>query len=103
MRIPDVVTWHRDLVYNCVWSLLNAIYDHNQTVEEGGTGVKINKVLMTGLATGVGGISADRCAQQIALAIRDFENSLNEPKKWQALEWPDAIDMADECNKTNDL
>lgn len=101
MRIPENVTWHRDLVYNCVWSLLVAVDEHNRTVDETGAGTKIQKMLMTGLATGSGGVSVDQCAQQMALAFRDFENALDDPDKWQALEWPDAIAMARECGKTN--
>ncbi|RPD57386.1 hypothetical protein L226DRAFT_161126 [Lentinus tigrinus ALCF2SS1-7] len=53
MRTPASVTWHREIVYNCVWSLLVAIDEHNaRAANEPEGGGRIETVVMTGLATG---------------------------------------------------
>ena len=57
MRIPDDIVWNREIVYNCVWSLLNTLEQHNRGVELSGDGTSIRRILMTGLATGVGNVS----------------------------------------------
>ncbi|KAH9940611.1 macro domain-like protein [Amylocystis lapponica] len=102
MRIPGVVTWNREIVYNCVWSLLVALTEHNDAAEPTGR-VKISKILMTGLGTGTGGVSAERCAQQMALAFRDFEDAASHPEKWSAMAWADAATYADDCRSTHRL
>lgn len=103
MRIPENVVWNREIVYNCVWSLLVAIDEHNRCAEASGTGKRINKVLMTGLGTGVGGVSARRCAQQMALAMRDFEDASAHPEKWGSMGWDDAISYAKDGRNTHRL
>ncbi|CCM05081.1 uncharacterized protein FIBRA_07288 [Fibroporia radiculosa] len=100
MRVPINVEWDREIVYNCVWSLLVALDEHNRAVKTNG-GVKISRVLMPGLATGIGGISAEQCAQQMALAFKHFEDALAHPQKWSALEWDDAIDYAEDVRATH--
>ena len=63
MRIPERVTWNREIVYNLMWSVLVSLEHHNAAVDDStqvGTSVRIRKVLMTGLGTGVGGVSTAR-------------------------------------------
>ena len=60
MRIPEDASWNRDLVYNSMWALLNAIRTH---------GAPLESVLLTGLGTGTGYVSPKRGAAQM---ICDF-------------------------------
>ncbi|KAI0692411.1 hypothetical protein C8T65DRAFT_711381 [Cerioporus squamosus] len=93
MRTPASVTWHREIVYNCVWSLLVAIDEHNSRIGDEGGG-KIETVVLTGLATGVGRVPAAVCAKQTALAFAHFhEATVGNPEKWKALEWHDIGNM----------
>jgi len=100
MRIPEDVVWNREIVYNCMWSLLVSLDQHNQAAEISRNGTRVHKVLMTGLATGVGNVSAERCAQQMALAVGDFIDASENPGKWRSMEWDDAITYAHECRRT---
>jgi O-acetyl-ADP-ribose deacetylase (regulator of RNase III) len=93
MRVPEDVTWDKEVVYNCMWSLLNALHAHNTQANESAI---IRKVLMSGFATGVGKVSAERCAKQMALAVKHFEEAKSQPAKWGALEWADAEPLAGE-------
>lgn len=93
MRVPEVVTWHKDIVYECTWSLFTEIYRHNRAASSTGQR-RIANVLMTGLATGIGGVSAARCAMQTALAVQDFTAAMGDKKKWSSLEW-EQIDELD--------
>ena len=104
MRIPQSVTWHREIVYNCVWSLLVAIDAHNARVRAraaDGTSAgndleaerEIEAVAMTGLATGVGRVPMAVCAKQTALAFAHFHEATTNPEKWSALEWKDVQAM----------
>ena len=104
MRIPEDVVWNREIVYNCVWSLLIALEQHNRVVElSGDDGNSIRRILMTGLATGVGNVSPQRCAQQMALAVRDFIDASQNPDKWRSMGWDDAVDYARDCRRTHRL
>lgn len=58
---------------------------------------------MTGLATGAGRVSPERCAQQMALAIRDFINASENAEEWSSMEWENAIDLAQESRRTHAL
>ncbi len=58
---------------------------------------------MTGLATGVGNVSPQRCAQQMALAVRDFIDASQNAGKWSCLEWDEAVDYARDCRRTHQL
>ncbi|KAF9473502.1 macro domain-like protein [Pholiota conissans] len=100
MRVPEGVNWNREIVYNCVWSLLISLDHHNKVVEASGEGTKISRVLMPGLATGVGGVPPERCAQQTALAIRDFIDACANEEKWSSLKWESAIAYAEDCRRT---
>lgn len=86
MRLPQDATWDREVVYECVWSLLCAIDRHNRSGEP-----HIRSILMTPLATGVGRVSAQRWAQQLVLALNHFLDALERPELWRALT-PSAVD-----------
>ena len=101
MRIPEDVVWNREIVYNCMWSLLVSLDQHNQAEEISRNGKRIHKVLMTGLATGVGNVSAERCAQQMALAVENFIDASENPEKWSSMEWDDALTYAHDCRRTH--
>jgi len=96
MRIPSSVSWNREIVYNCMWSLLNTLANHNA---EGNSSL-IQKVLLTGLATGVGHVPEKLCAEQMALAIRDFADATARPEVWGNLEWRDAMKIAADTENT---
>ncbi|KAH7256247.1 hypothetical protein BKA59DRAFT_68878 [Fusarium tricinctum] len=86
MRMPADVRWNKEVVYECIWSLLCAIDNHNRDAAEDD---KIKSVLMTPLATGVGGVSAEKWAWQTILAMKHFVEACENPEKWSALSWAD--------------
>jgi len=84
MRYPADVRWHRDLVYNAMWSLLVEVNRWNTVHGTGNThGETIERVLMTGLRTGYGQISAVRCAEQMMLAVKHFAQGVPEDVNWE--------------------
>ena len=85
MRIPQPVNWDREVVYECIWSMLCAIDAHNKTAKDDSE--KIKSILMTPLATGVGMVSYQRWAEQCVLAIKDFINASMDPERWSNLSW----------------
>lgn len=89
MRIPNDVRWDREVVYECIWSLLCAIDNHNRDVREGKAEDEIRSVLMTPLAAGIGRVSAEKWATQAVLAIKHFVEASEKPEKWGALDWND--------------
>lgn len=94
MRFPSNVTWHREIVYNCVWSLLVAIDEHNARASETDSGpTPIASVGMTGLATGIGGVPASVCGRQTALAFAHYQDASSHPEKWSSLSWDDILTM----------
>ncbi|KAF7557964.1 hypothetical protein G7Z17_g245 [Cylindrodendrum hubeiense] len=92
MRLPGDARWDREVVYECIWSLLCAIDNHNRDVQDGvveeGDG-PIESVLMTPLATGVGRVSAEKWATQTVLAMKHFVDANENPEKWSSLDWGD--------------
>ncbi|KAI6154628.1 hypothetical protein BKA82DRAFT_82970, partial [Pisolithus tinctorius] len=70
MRYPEELKWHKDIVYNTMWSLLVELEIWNEKADD--EEKKIKKVLMTGLGTGVGKIPSSVCAKQMALAVKHF-------------------------------
>ncbi|KAJ6782763.1 hypothetical protein PWT90_06011 [Aphanocladium album] len=94
MRVPENVTWDKEVVYQCVWSMLCTIDRHNRAVEErkknggdgGAEGDKIESILMTPLATGIGRVSEDVWAAQLLLALRHFDLAIRNPEEFSALE-----------------
>ncbi|CAG8367957.1 unnamed protein product [Penicillium salamii] len=89
MREPGNVNWDREVVYECVWSLLCQVEGFNRTCGEGE--VRIERILMTPLAAGVGKVSMDRWAAQTVLALKHFVDAVEKPERWGALQW-DAIE-----------
>ncbi|KAI0648004.1 macro domain-like protein [Trametes meyenii] len=81
MRTPEDVSWHVDLVYECMWNLLSALWRWNAGERPAGAG-RVERVLMTGLGTGSGGVSYERCARQIALAALNFARGWGERPRW---------------------
>ena len=98
MRYPVDVRWHQDLVYNTMWSLLAGVTRWNPGVDHGGARKKIERVLMTGLATGCGKVSAERCAKQMMLAVRHFAQGVPENA-----DWGDVKDLISDVNATVSL
>ncbi|OBZ71364.1 hypothetical protein A0H81_08767 [Grifola frondosa] len=89
MRFPSSVAWHKEIVYNCVWSLLVEIDEHNTRAASDPVLSPIETVVMTGLATGIGCVSANQCAKQTALAFAHYYDAKTNPGKWSAMTWDD--------------
>ena len=109
MKRPEEVGWNRELVYNGMWALLcevgrwNAAADARAVASETGaggvdvggpwssvsvSGTRIWRVLMTGLGTGAGGVSAERCAAQMVLAVKHYAEASGLPERlrWESEE-----------------
>ncbi|PWY79181.1 macro domain-like protein [Aspergillus heteromorphus CBS 117.55] len=100
MRVPRDARWDREIVYNCVWSLLCAVERHNRVA---GDGERIESLLMTPLATGCGGVSEERWARQFVLAIRHFELAGGAGEGdggWEGLDLVQASEVAREVEET---
>ncbi|EIW59209.1 macro domain-like protein [Trametes versicolor FP-101664 SS1] len=91
MRTPEDVSWHVDLVYDCMWNLLSALWRWNNGDRPEGA-ARVERVLMTGLGTGNGGITYERCARQMALAAVNFARGWGERPRWDDVE-PRAKEM----------
>ena len=98
MAVPWDVQWDREVVYECIWSLLCAVDTHNQssTSDSG----RINSILMTPLATGVGRVRPQRWAEQCVLAIKHWIEAGAKPELWSRLEWDDISLRQDELEAT---
>ncbi|KAL4889513.1 hypothetical protein BDV59DRAFT_186345 [Aspergillus ambiguus] len=83
MRISSDVTWDREVVYECIWSLMCELERFNRGRRED----RIGSILITPLATGVGGVSKERWATQFVLALKHYADSLQRPKRWSNLRW----------------
>ncbi|MFN8419531.1 MAG: macro domain-containing protein [Anaerolineae bacterium] len=70
MRVPMAIS-RTDHVYLAMWAMLRAVHQHNQTQER-----QIKTVACPGLGTGVGKMSPNEAARQMALA---YHNYLNPP------------------------
>lgn len=97
MRMPSDIRWDREVVYECVWSLLCAVGRHN---ESAGEGERVDSILMTPLGTGTGGLSEERWANQVALALKHYLAAGVDQAKWSGLRWEDAGLLALEVQKT---
>lgn len=103
MRYPEELKWHKDIVYNTMWSLLVELEIWNEKADD--EEKKIKKVLMTGLGTGVGKIPSSVCAKQMALAVKHFLYARSEEgqKTWAEndyLSWDKVLDLAEEVSKS---
>ena len=111
MRVPDDVRWDREVVYECVWTLLCEIGNHNREVAETSrdgapaerAGAEIRSILITPLATCCGQVSAGRWAQQAAMAIRHYVDAVKRPQVCSQMDWPDAERFAAETQETHEL
>lgn len=100
MRYPDRVTWDREIVYECVWSLLCQVEGWNRGCKKE---KRIESILITPLATGVGKVSAAKWAAQFVLAMRHFVDALRRPQRWAALSWGDLTAEVEEVKTTWEL
>ncbi|KAJ5697504.1 hypothetical protein N7488_011188 [Penicillium malachiteum] len=109
MREPDDVTWDREIVYECVWSLLNQVEGYNRDLWKESTSWKsgsetrkkrIDSMLLTPLAVGVGKVSKERWAAQMILALKHFVDAVENASVWSALEWDRIGKVGDEITKT---
>ncbi|KAI8986108.1 hypothetical protein BD414DRAFT_545820 [Trametes punicea] len=81
MRIPENIAWHVDLVYECMWNLLSALWRWNKGERPEGA-QPIERVLLTGLGTGCGAIGFRKCARQMMLAALNFARGWGERPRW---------------------
>ncbi|KAF9878309.1 hypothetical protein CkaCkLH20_04347 [Colletotrichum karsti] len=103
MRTPADVTWDHEVVYECIWSLLCAVDNHNRSVRAGKAAEgeeEIRSILMTPLATGVGRVSPERWASQAILAMNHFVEACENPAKWSKLEWSELEKHCEEVEAT---
>lgn len=112
MRMPSACDWDKEVVYECVWSLLNAIERHNDSVsvgnggeagEERGRGARIESILMTPLAAGTGGVSYEKWARQALLAVKHWIDSVENPEKWMVRDWKDLRRIEAELKLTHGI
>ncbi|OKL61325.1 hypothetical protein UA08_03748 [Talaromyces atroroseus] len=99
MRLPSDARWDREIVYECVWSLLCEIDRFNGSINDKPGDIKadekINRILTTPLATGIGKVSAERWATQFVLALKHFTDALARPQRWSSLDWGDMKEAAE--------
>ncbi|KAJ5909143.1 hypothetical protein N7495_001825 [Penicillium taxi] len=96
MHDPGDVRWDREIVYECVWSLMCAVEGHNRHSGQN----RIQKVLMPPMAVGIGKVSKERWAEQTVLALKHFIDSVENPAKWKSLEWAQAEHYANDVADT---
>ncbi|KAI1845915.1 hypothetical protein JX265_011189 [Neoarthrinium moseri] len=103
MRMPSRCDWDREVVYECVWSLLNAVERHNGSLDcAEGRSRRIESLLMTPLGTGTGYITYERWARQAALAIKHWVDAVEgEPERWQSRRWEDLARVEGEIKLTH--
>ncbi|KAI9058415.1 macro domain-like protein [Trametes sanguinea] len=97
MRVPESVAWNVDLVYECMWNLLSSIWRWNKGERPAGA-QPIERVLLTGLATGWGAIGYEKCAKQMVLAALNFARGWGERPRWD-----DVAPRVEEINRTRSL
>ncbi|KAL4878045.1 hypothetical protein BJY04DRAFT_121263 [Aspergillus karnatakaensis] len=122
MRTPDTARWDREVVYECVWSLLCAVEGWNRGFDdllenqggEGSTSIgagtwageqhrrlgRIESILITPMATGCGGVSAEKWAAQFVLAMRDFVDAVERSERWERLGWGEIYEVTKDVEKT---
>ncbi|EJU01146.1 macro domain-like protein [Dacryopinax primogenitus] len=99
MRVPERIDWQREIVYECMWNLLLSLDAHNSAPGEG----KIETVVMSGLGTGVGGISPHKCAEQMVLAIKHYREATGEADKWRRMTWVSVNGVHEELEPTREM
>lgn len=92
MRTPSDARWDREVVYECVWSLMCEVDRWNKNVSSNSTTTaeeKIETILITPLATGTGGVSREKWALQFVLALKHFVDAQEKHERWSRLKWED--------------
>ncbi|VUC27629.1 unnamed protein product [Clonostachys rosea] len=105
MRVPMDVRWDREVVYECIWSLLCAVNNHNRDIREGRAAegeTEITSLLMTPLATGCGLVSYERWAAQLVLALKHYVEACENPEQWSSLGWQKILARGAEIDATVD-
>jgi O-acetyl-ADP-ribose deacetylase (regulator of RNase III) len=111
MKIPQKVIWDREVVYECIWSLLASIDKHNRKVKRMDerkdnmdgrekTETEIKNVLMTPLATGFGGWTPEMWAAQTVLAFKHFVEAVENESRWNVMGTFRAFAHCDEVSHT---
>lgn len=103
MRVPQDTRWDREVVYECIWSLLCTVDNHNRDVREGKAAegeTEVTSLLMTPLATGCGRVSAERWAAQAVLAFKHFVDASENRDEWSSLDWKAIGDYSVEAQMT---
>jgi O-acetyl-ADP-ribose deacetylase (regulator of RNase III) len=100
MRVPREVNWDREVIFECIWSLLCALDVHNQEVND--PELQIKSILMTPLATGVGRVSEAKWAAQCVMAMKYWLEAVEKPEKWSNLQWEDVYDDSSEMLDSTD-
>lgn len=95
-----MVVWDREVIFECVWSLLNQVEGHNRRITPGSGVKRIESLLMPPLAVGVGRVSKERWAEQVVLAMKHFVDAVENPDIWSSLQWNRIEKIGDEVNKT---
>ena len=95
MRVPYGVNWHKDLAYNSMWTLLVELMLWNES-HQGDEQIK--RVLITGLGTGTGELSPERCAMQMVLAVKHFKQGYPKEPTWR-----DVLQVSHEVDETTTL
>lgn len=106
MRVPDDARWDREIVYECIWSLMCEVNRWNRKFKqdqakgniEHGQAI-IDTILITPLATGTGMVNPEKWAAQFVLALKHFVDAAQNPDKWSRLKWED-VKEAQEVEKT---
>lgn len=96
MKEPQDARWDREVVFECVWSLLCQVEGHNRHAKKS----RVERILMTPLAAGVGKVSKERWAAQTVTALKQFVEAVENPKQWSCLEWDKISKVADEVTST---
>lgn len=116
MRRPGNVRWDREVVYECVWSLLAAVDKHNRGAGgtayamSGGEGTEggaseeeqIRSVLMTPLATGYGEWGPEPWAAQVVLAMKHFAEVMANERRWVVMGPVRMMTHVQEVEKTHE-
>lgn len=88
MRIPEDVRHDTDIAYRCTWALMNSLHIHNNSKKN--KSQQIKKVILTGFATGVGGVSMQKAGYQMIQAMIDYRAALQDEGKWKSFNWDQA-------------
>jgi O-acetyl-ADP-ribose deacetylase (regulator of RNase III) len=101
MKIPQTVEWDREVVYECIWSLMCALDKHNEASASGQTENElITSILMTPLGTGIGELSGKKWAAQTVLAFKHFVDAKENMIKWSQLKPAEIFEYTNELVDT---